>query len=103
MAGAIIVILVVFLICGIIFSSGKGAFLIAGFNSMSEEEKEKYDEITLSKFMGKVMFALSFSLLFLVLSEALEIRWLLIVGIILFIVIFVFMLIYTNSWNRFKK
>ncbi|WP_077324745.1 DUF3784 domain-containing protein [Virgibacillus siamensis] len=103
MVAGIIVILAVFLILGIIFSSGKASFLIAGFNTMSEEEKEKYDQIALSKFMGKMMFALSFSLMILVLSETLENRWLLIVGPVLFIVIFVFMLIYTNSWERFKK
>ena len=36
--------------------------MIAGFNTMSEEEKEKYDTVALCKFMGKTMFALSFSM-----------------------------------------
>jgi len=42
------------------FSLGKGSSLIAGFNTLSEEEKEKYDVVALCKFMGKMMFALTF-------------------------------------------
>jgi hypothetical protein len=38
-----------------------------------------------------------------VLSEAYEINWLLVLGIILFISIVVFSLIYANTGNRFKK
>ncbi|MHC8514953.1 DUF3784 domain-containing protein [Sporosarcina sp. ITBMC105] len=36
-----------FIIFGIIFSSGIGAFLIAGYNTMPAREKEKYDEVAL--------------------------------------------------------
>ena len=34
---------------GILFALGKGAFLIAGYNTMSEKEKAKYDEKKLMK------------------------------------------------------
>lgn len=70
---------------------------------MPREEKEKYDTVALCKFMGKMMFALSFSMVFWVLSEALEIKWLFSVGLVLFISIVVFLLIYANTGNRFKK
>lgn len=49
------------------------------------------------------MFALSFSMVFWVLSEALQIGWLFVVGLILFIGIVIFILIYGNTGNRFKK
>lgn len=50
---------------------GKGDFLIAWLNAMSEEEKEKIDTFKLNRFMGKMMYvgfrwnAVAFSLLFL--------------------------------------
>ena len=92
-----------FVLFGIILSFGKGSSLIAGFNTMPAEEKEKYDTVALSKFMGKVMFGLSLSMVLWVFSEAYEIEWLFFVGLILFLGIVVFTLIYVNSGNRFKK
>lgn len=88
---------------GIVFSLGKGSSLIAGFNTLPEEEKEKYDAVALSKFMGKMTFALSFSVVLWLISEVYEINWLLYFGIALFIVITIFIFIYVNTGNRFKK
>ena len=34
----------IFLVLGTVFAFGKGAFLIAGYNTASAEEKAKYDE-----------------------------------------------------------
>lgn len=42
-----------FLVMGIAFSRGKGQRLIAGYNTMSEKEREKYDE---KKLMAGGMF-----------------------------------------------
>ncbi|HLR67587.1 MAG TPA: DUF3784 domain-containing protein [Virgibacillus sp.] len=92
-----------FIVLGIFLINGKGSFLIAGYNTMSREEKEKYDTVALCKFMGKMMFALSFSMLFWAVSEAYEINWLFYFGLVLFIAIVVFTLIYINTGNRFKK
>ncbi len=92
-----------FIVLGIFFINGKGSFLIAGYNTMPPEEKEKYNTVALCKFMGKMMFALSFSMVFWVISEAYEIDWLFYVGLVLFIAIVVFMLVYVNTKNRFKK
>ncbi len=82
---------------------GKGSSLIAGFNTLPEEEKEKYDAAALCKFMGKMMFTLSFSVVLWLISIVYEMDWLLYVGIVLFIVITIFILIYVNTGNRFKK
>ena len=59
---------------GIVFINGKGSFLIAGYNTMPPEEQDKYDTIALCKFMGKMMFALSFSMVFWIISEAYDIN-----------------------------
>ncbi len=100
--GAIVGAIVLFVL-GIILSGGKGAFLIAGFNMMSKEEKEKYDKVALCKFMGKMMFALSFSMVFWVLGEVFESKRLFAFGLVLFFGIVIFTLIYANTGNRFKR
>lgn len=104
MPGAIIIgsIIVIFIILGIVLYSGRGSSLIAGYNTMPKEERKRYDEVALSKFMGKMMFALSFSMVFWALSSLFDIDWLFIIGLILFISIVVAMLVYMNTGNRFK-
>ncbi|MBP2257725.1 DUF3784 domain-containing protein [Virgibacillus alimentarius] len=98
-----IIIIGAFIILGIILLNGKGAFLIAGFNTMPEEEKEKYDTALMCKFMGKMMFALAFSMALMALSEALGIKSLFAVSFVLFIGITLFIVIYMNTGDRFKK
>lgn len=99
----IIIVIAIFIVIGIFLLNGKGAFLIAGYNTMSEEEKAKYDTVALCKFMGKMMFAFSFIMVFWLLSDLYRMDWLLYVGIALFIGLFIFMMIYMNTGNRFKK
>lgn len=88
---------------GIVFMNGKGAFLIVGYNILSKEEKKQYNTIALCKFMGKVMFALSFSMVFWILGDIFNAHWIYIVGAILFSAIVIFTIIYANTGNRFKK
>ncbi|WP_421616750.1 DUF3784 domain-containing protein [Brevibacillus sp. TJ4] len=63
MNGAIVtfVILIPFLILAIFLSKGKGASLLAGYNTMSDNKKAEYDEVALCKFMGKIMYGISFA------------------------------------------
>ena len=70
---------------------------------MSDEEKEKYDKTELSKFMGKMMFALAFSMILWVLSEVYGLDWLFVAGLILFIFITLFMVVYMNVGKNFRK
>lgn len=44
-----LVIGLLFLVMGIVLFCGKGSWLIAGYNTMSPQEKEKYDEKKLCK------------------------------------------------------
>lgn len=55
-----IIVIALFIGIGIVFINGKGSSLIAGFNTMTPEEKENYDTLALCKFMGRMMFVLSF-------------------------------------------
>lgn len=91
------------ILLGILFSFGKGSFLIAGFNTMPKEERDKYDKTALTKFMGKMMFALAFIQVFMLLSELLKIGWIFYFGLALFFIVIFFILYYVNTGNRFKK
>lgn len=96
-------VIALFIILGMFLLNGKGSSLIAGYNTMSPEEKEKYDIARLTKFMGKMMFALSFSMFFWIFSIAFEMNGLFYTGLILFLGIVVYMIIYINTGDRFKK
>lgn len=45
-----------FLMVGIFLFKGKAAWLIAGYNSLSEEEKKKYDKKTICRTAGFICF-----------------------------------------------
>lgn len=47
-----------FLMVGIFLFKGKAAWLIAGYNSLSEEEKKKYDKKAICKATSFICFVL---------------------------------------------
>jgi hypothetical protein len=96
-------IVMIFAILGVVFYLGKGAFLIAGYNTMSKEKKSKIDEKSLCKFMGKSMFVLAFGAFLMGLSDIIEQSIVDIIGLILFFSTLIFIIIYTNTKNRFMK
>lgn len=98
-----IFIIGLFVVLGIILSMGKGSFFIAGFNTMSKEEKSKYDIISLCKFMGKFMFIIAICITLFVLSDIFAMTILFNIGFILFWVSLISVIIYSNTGNRFKK
>lgn len=93
---------IVFLICdismilaGILFLSGHGAGLIAGYNTASEAERSRYDEKKLCRYMGYLMFSLAASWLIAALGLLLG-QWLFRIGIGLFFIICIGGVIYLN-------
>nr|WP_323679408.1 DUF3784 domain-containing protein [Exiguobacterium indicum] len=96
-------ILIPMLVFAIVLSIGKGASLLAGYNTMSESKKETYDEVALCKFMGKIMYGISFSLLLIAFSEISGYSFLFVVGFVLLVFFIIFAGVYTNTKNRFKK
>ena len=93
------------LLFGLIIRFLKTSGLIAGFNTASEEEKAKYDEEKLTKFVGNMLIVSSLILLFggvltLFISKpflVMAISW------VLFMMIIIAGVIYMNTGNRFKK
>ena len=98
-----IIIMIPMLLLAITFSKGKGAFLIAGYNTMPESEKKKINEIEMCKFMSKIMYGICLSLLLFALSELLVLQILFIIGFVLCIGLVVFAVVYSSTGNRFNN
>ena len=98
-----LVIAAVFIVLGAIFGAGKGANLIAGYNTASHEEKDKHNEKKLLKAMSVFMFVLAGCFLVSALSQVLNVKPLIWIGQVLFAASLVIGLVYLNTGDRFKK
>ncbi|MDR3149424.1 MAG: DUF3784 domain-containing protein [Oscillospiraceae bacterium] len=89
----------VLIVLSAILLTGNGAVLIAGYNTLPQREKEKFDASRLSKFIGKVLLpvgVLTFGIGF-------GWSWFVPVYIAAVIVIVTAAIIYANTGNRFKR
>ncbi|MBR3706927.1 MAG: DUF3784 domain-containing protein [Firmicutes bacterium] len=91
-----------FIVLGSVFMSGKGAWLIAGYNTSSAYEKSRTDEKALCRFMGRSMFVLAACWIPICLSAVIDKMWLLWAGLGLFFIAVMVIVIYANTGNRFK-
>lgn len=92
-----------FAVLSAVLLSGRGSFLIAGYNTASREEKAKYDEKKLCRVMGvgTILITLLFAIFAITGPELLEkYPWILAVGII---VIVIGMLIASNTMCKNKN
>ena len=96
-------IIALFAVLGILMLRGKGAFLIAGYNTMSEAEQNAIDEKRLCAFIGKLMLALAGCWCVVTLLEALGQKTLFWVAVAAFLAITFGAVIYANTGNRFRK
>ena len=95
-----IIMTLIFLTLGAVFASGKGADLIAGYNTLSEEKKRQYDEKKLLKNMSLMMFSLAGCTVIGLAGSVAGLRWLLSLETVLFIACIVFFLIRLNRNSR---
>jgi len=98
-----IAIMAMFILLGIVFMCGKGAWLIAGYNTSSAYEKSRTDEKALCRFMGKSMFVLAACWIPMCLNAVTGKMWLLWTGLGLFFIAIMVIVIYANTGNRFRK
>lgn len=96
-------IVALFLVLGIVFLKGKGAFLIAGYNTASPEEKARIDEKKLCRYMGRMMLALAACWLVLTSSEIFQTMVLFWVGFALFFVVIIVGIIFLNTGGRIQR
>ena len=91
------------IILSIVMLMGHGSSLIAGYNTKSKSEKEKYDAPALSKFMGKILLPLAILVILMGIERLHELSWFIVAWVIAFVGILVIAIIYANTGNRFKK
>ncbi|WP_418992239.1 DUF3784 domain-containing protein [Alistipes sp.] len=88
---------------GILFLTGHGAGLIAGYNTLPEKERERYDKRALCRFMGKFMFYAAACVALIGADDLLPGKGLALAGGIWLTIGVVFMLVYANTKGRFLK
>lgn len=92
-----------FIVLGIIFFSGKGSALIAGYNTASPAERAKYNEKALCKAMGWLMFALAACWFVASLNFLLENTTFLWIGQGAFFLAVIVGIVYINTSKKIKR
>lgn len=87
----------------VVLLMGKGAWMIAGYNTSSKEEKEKTDSVALCKFMGKILLPIGALLPLIAVGGICGIDWLGWLYVVVLFALILFALIYANTKNRFQK
>jgi hypothetical protein len=96
-------VLLPLLIISVILLCGKGAFMIAGFNTMPKDEKEKYDIKKLCKFIGLMLLLIIFCSAGILAGTILTLGIVIIISTAVLLAAIVFTLIFANTKDRFKK
>lgn len=96
-------IMLLLIVLSIVLMMGKGSWLIAGYNTLTSEEKAKYDRVALCRFMGKYLLSISAVMPLLPIGGIFEMYWMIAVYIIYVLVSLIFAVVYCNTGNRFKK
>ncbi len=96
----------ILLFLGLITRFLKASWLVAGYNTASKEEKAKYDEEKLTRYVGNLLIILSIVLLLGGLLMAIFISqefMILSISWVLFFILSIVGLIYVNTGNKIKK
>lgn len=95
-----IIAALLFLVLGIVFACGKGTFLIAGYNTLPEEKKARYDARRILKSMSRMMFSCVGCMAVGILGSIVDAPWLVVLGIVLTVLVIVFFLIRINRESK---
>lgn len=95
-----IIAALLFLVLGIVFACGKGTFLIAGYNTLPEEKKARYDARTILRDMSRMMFSCVGCMAVGILGSIADAPWLAALGIVLTAPVIVFFLIRINRESK---
>ncbi len=103
-SGIVVCSFVLLLLIGIgsFLRSGRGAFLISGYNMLSKEKKARYNEKALCRFTGNLLFLVAFYLIFAVIGGIYNIVWLVKLILTLIILTVIAGIIYVNTNESFK-
>ncbi len=96
-------VLLLLISLGFVLRSGRGAFLISGYNMLSKEKKARYNEKELCRFTGNLLFVIAFLLIFAIIGGIFEIIWLVKLILALLILTALVAIIYVNTDSRFRN
>lgn len=100
---ALLIVFAALLLLALLFFSGRGAWLIAGYNTLPRKERERYDARALCRFMGKLMCYLALCVALMGADDLWPGKGLALAGGIWLVIGIVFALIYANTKDRFLK
>lgn len=90
------------ILLGYLIKYKQWSWLIAGYNTSSKKEKEKFDTAALCNGVGNFLFILAGILLIAALGHILDVAWIITFGWILFTAAIIAFVIYANTGNRYK-
>ncbi|MBM7698808.1 DUF3784 domain-containing protein [Kurthia huakuii] len=99
----LLVIIILFIITSGFLFNGKGAFLIAGYNTMSADEKSHYNERALCRATGMMMLGLAISMALYIPGIVTNQGGWFIAGTVMMIACIVISLIYMNSSKKINR
>ena len=106
--GYIITVAAFVLLAGltVFLMTGHGTNLIAGFNTLSKNEKNEYDKPALCRFVGKILIPIEIAVFIGVFSGMAGASWSTLYTIIVSIACLPYIVVvavYANTGNKFKK
>ena len=92
-----------FAAAGVLFLSGRGENLIPGYAFLPRRDRERINTPALCHFMGKCMFCLAGTIAIGIMGQVRQESWLQSLGIATFLATIAFMLVHSNTANRFRN
>lgn len=93
----------IFVCLAIIFLFGKGAFLIAGYNTLPKNKKDRFDEKKLLRFIGLITLIIGLLTPLVAIGGIYKLSWLIWLYVIVVVGLSIFAIVYSNTKDRFKK
>lgn len=97
------IIILLLIVLSVILLMGKGAWLIAGYNTLSKEGKAQYDSAALCKFIGKYLLSVGLLMPAIPVGAVFKMNWLIVAYVAYMLISTIFVIIYCNTGNRFKN
>ena len=97
------IVVIPFLVISIIFLNGKGADMIAGFNTMSKEEQAKYDKKAMCRFVGVMTLAAIFPVMLMPIGIFTGPTLMSLCLMLYYVIVVIGGLVYANTGGRFLK
>ena len=101
-----VIVFVPLIVITVLLLTGHGANLIAGFNTLSKNEKEKYDKPALCRFVGKIMIPIEAAVLVAFVGSLFNAPWTTLFIIFTGVAVLPYIIVvavYANTGNRFRK